>query len=484
MNYRFILYILGRLTFGLACIQIVPTIYALLSAEGCCPAFLGSLCISLLLALAMMRYGRFSRKWTISLREGLLSTSAGWLLTGILCALPYLFAGVLSPVEALFESVSGITTTGATGLANVESLPTALLFWRSLTQWLGGMGIIVLFVVLLPQVSGGMAHLFNAEASLFGPDRVMPRIRTAALTIFGIYMVLTLGGFVMLLACGMPLFDAINHTFTTVSTGGFSIYNDGIRHYRDPSIEFALTVLMLLSGANFALYYGGIRKGIKVCLHNTEFKLYVFIFVVVSVFIANDLFLQGHPDAEDLLSAFFQTAAFLTTTGFVAYDFSIWPDFSKLALCFLYFVGGCSGSAAGGFKVGRMAVMVKMLQMEMRRAVHPRMIPEIIFNKRALPPLVIGNIARFFFIYIMTVVVSGLLLSLSGLNLEESIFGAAAALSNIGPSMGGIGANANYAEVNDFAKLVLALTMLLGRLEIFAVLALLRPEFWSKNRNW
>ena len=397
------------------------------------------------------------------MREGFATVVFSWILTGVICALPYAFLQILDPMSAVFESVSGLTTTGATAITNLAVVPKTVLFWRSFTHWLGGIGIIVLFIALLPQVAGGAVHLFNAEVSGFGQERLLPRIRTTAGALFFIYCLFTVIGTGFLVICGMSRFDAVTHSMSAIATGGFSTYDNSVMYFDSISIEVVLALIMFLGGGNFALYYAVTQRGIKNLWRDSEFKSYMMIIGVLTGLITLNLFFSSNlPFFEGLP----------------------WPTFSKLLLCLLYLVGACAGSTAGGIKVGRFVVMTRAIAAELRRAIHPQMLLTVNFNGRVMPIAVVAAISRFFFVYIMTIAVMALLLVSTGLGIEESIFAVASCLSSVGPAFGSVGATGNYADINSFGKLVLCLTMLLGRLELFTMLALLRSEFWSNNRNW
>lgn len=484
MNYRFIAFILGRACMGLGIIFLLPCAYAYWIGEVAGTAFLFSAAVSFLFAGALTIWGRFSSKWNISLREGMLSVVLAWLVCAILCSIPYYVLDLADFASSFFESMSGLTTTGATVFTHLGSLPKSILLWRSMTNWVGGMGIIVLFVVLLPQVAGGMAHLFNAEVSHFGTDRVMPRIRSASLTIFSIYVAFTLVTGIVFLLCGMNLFDAVNHSLSLMSTGGFSLYPESIGYYDNAHIEIAATILMIVAGGNFALYHEVWKKGITAFMDDTEFKFYILIFLIAAALITLNLVNEHNLTGADAFRyAAFHSAAFISTTGLTVGEHNDWPYFSQFLLFILYFVGGCAGSAAGGVKIGRVVVLARMFASEMRKAIHPQMLTTVLFNKKALSDIEIGKVNRFFFVYIAIFIFMSLLLAASGCGMQVSMTSVAACLSTIGPAV-----NAEqydiYANINAFGKIVLSFTMLIGRLELFTVLALLRPEFWSKNRNW
>lgn len=485
MNFSLIAFLLGRLSLALSTILLLPIGVAIFYNDGSYTEFAITSFTAFFIGLGFIQYGKFDEKEDISLREGFATVVFSWLLTCIICALPYIFLQILDPISAIFESMSGLTTTGATVITNLAAVPKTVLFWRSFTHWLGGIGIIVLFIALLPQVAGGAVHLFNAEVSGFGTERLLPRIRTTAGALFFIYCLFTVIGTGFLVIFGMSNFDAINHSMSAIATGGFSTYDNSVMHYNSVSIEVVLSLIMFLGGGNFALYYAVTQRGFKTLWRDSEFKAYMMLIVVLTMLITLNLFFVTNLQFfEGLRCAFFQVVSFATTTGYVSYDYDNWPTFSKLLLALLYLIGACAGSTAGGIKVGRFIVMTRAVFSDLRRAIHPQMLLTVSFNGKIMPISVVAAISRFIFVYIMTIAVMSLLLTATGVDIQESIFAVSSCLSSVGPAFGSLGATGNYAEINGFGKIVLGLTMLLGRLELFTMLALLRSEFWSSNRNW
>ena len=485
MNTKIILYLLGRLCACLAVIMFLPLGVALYYGEECFVDFLMAMGIAAYLSFMFDQYAWDADKKDISVREGIGTVFFAWVLTAALASLPYIFLGILDPISAYFESMSGLTTTGATAIKDLEVLPRSILFWRSATHWIGGIGIIVLFVALLPQIAGGAVYLFNAEVSGFSNSRILPRIRSTAIALFYIYLLMTIILTGILVMLGMSEFDAINHSCSAIATGGFSTYNSSIGHFNSIPIEVVTAIFMLFAGGNFALYYHVTQSGIRVLWHDLEFKVYISIAVVITLLItANIVYVNGYSLQEGLRHAFFQTASFASTTGYVSYNYDEWPSFSKLMLAIMFFTGGCAGSTAGGIKICRFIVLIKTVMAELRRTLHPQMLLTVYYDKKMLPMSTIINISRFFFMYILVVVVLSFALSATGLPMEESIFGVASCISSVGPAFGSLGAVGNYADVTPFGKLVLSLAMLLGRLEIFTVLALLRSEYWRVSKRW
>ena len=485
MNAKVIIYLLGKIASGIAIAQLVPLFLAFCFGEDCYSGFMFSIAIAVIFAGICNYYCGDADATDLSVREGIAAVFFSWLLAAFLAGLPYYFEGVLDPAAAYFESMSGLTTTGATAIANLDIVPRSVIFWRTLTHWFGGIGIIVLFVALLPQIAGSAVYLFNAEVSGFSNSRILPRIRTTAVALFYIYLLLTIILTGILAIMGMDTFDAVNHACSTIATGGFSNYNDSIAHFRSPAIEIVLGIFMLLAAGNFALYYQVTQTGLRVLWHDLEFKSYIVMMGIFTLLVAaNIIYVNGYSVGNGLCEAFFQVTSFGSTTGFVSSDYDQWPSFSKLIMAITFFTGGCAGSTAGGIKICRFIVLLKTVAAELRRTLHPQMLLNVYYNRKRLPTETIINISRFFFVYILVVALLSLVITLGGMPVDNAIFGVASCVSSVGPAFGSIGATSTYANVSHLGKLALALAMLLGRLELFTVLALLRKEYWRSSKRW
>ncbi|MCD7974396.1 MAG: TrkH family potassium uptake protein [Phascolarctobacterium sp.] len=485
MNLKIIFYILSRLCSGFAWAMVAPVAVALYYGEDAYKYFLCAIAIIFCLAVIFKRYGCEEDLRDISIREGIGTVFFTWILCAIMASLPYAFSGILDPISSYFESMSGLSTTGATAIENLDVIPHCIFFWRSMTHWIGGIGIIVLFVALLPQIAGGAVYLFTAEVSGFSSDRILPRIRTTAVALFYIYLLLTVILMGTLILSGLSEFEAINHAFATIATGGFSIYNDSVGYFNNPLIEFVIAIFMILAGCNFALYYNIIHSGVKSLWQDLEFKIYITIITVATIIITiNIVHANGYSVLQGLRYAFFQVASFTSTTGFVSCNYDNWPSFSKLILAVMYFSGGCAGSTAGGIKICRFIVLMKTTLVEIRRTLHPQTLPNVYYSKKIVTVPVIMNISQFFYMYILVITVLAIGMSATGLPVEEAIFGVAACVSSVGPAFGSLGAEGNYAGITSMGKIILSFGMVLGRLELFTVLALLRGEFWSTSKRW
>ncbi len=484
MNEKIILYLLSRICASITIALLLP-MYVAFHYDESVIDFLCAALASALFALIFHKYGKGAKLKEATMREWVCTIFFGWFLAAAFCALPYVLAGVLTPVNAFFESMSGLTTTGVTAVANISALPQALLFWRTFTGWLGGIASILVFVVVLPQFAGSSAYLFNSLANGNASMRVLPRIKDNVIVLFYIYIVLTLFLTCVLIFGGLNPFDSFNHACSTVSTTGFALHDGNVAHVENFAMLAMSAICMLLSGGNFALYYHATQKGIKVLWQDAEFRTYILGVITISLLItANVVYETDAGFGKNLTAAFFETASFASTTGYVATEYNNWPTFSKLLLGILLFVGGCSGSTAGGLKVGRLLILVKILFLELRRVLHPNMLLSVMYNKRALPISTIMNISRYFFIYMLVIVLISFSLAGAGLPPEDALFGAASCVSNIGPAFGLLGNVNSYVNLPDITKIILSLGMFLGRLEIFIVLSMLRKEFWRQSKRW
>ena len=388
----------------------------------------------------------------------------------------------LIQTDAFFETMSGFTTTGASVFQDVESLPHGILFWRSLTHWLGGMGIVVLLVAILSSVGMGGMQMFRAESPGPVTEKIKPRIRETAKILWFTYLLFTVVQTLLLWFFGMSLFDALCHTFGSVATGGFSTKNTSMGFYDNSSIYWVTIIFMFLSGANFSLYYQALRgKSLKTFWRNGEFKCYTLIVSLAILIIWLDLFFNGMGSyTQTLTAASFQVVSMITTTGYASTDFDTWSALSKSILVFVMFIGGCSGSTGGAIKVGRIMVLLKQGLLELKRFIHPKQILNLKINGRFVSNEITINILQFFFIYITIAALATITMTGLGLDLVSAFTAVAATLGNVGPGLGKVGPMVNYGFIPDSGKYVLSFLMLLGRLELYTVLVLLTPSFWRE----
>lgn len=423
-------------------------------------------------------FKRRDEEW--DLKEGFFIVAMGWLIAAVFYSFPYMLEGV-PPINALFESMSGVTATGATALTEIESHTKSLLFWRSMTQWLGGMGIIMLFIAILPKLGIAGRQMFRAEVPGLQEEQLRPRIRETAKILWLVYIILSVVELTILLIAGLSFFDAITHTFTSISCSGFSPYSDSIAAFSDPLVEGIIMVFMFLGGANFALHYKTIYSDKKSLIKDQEFKFYLSIIVIGTLVLAYVLFrteVYSLPDAFRYSS--FHVISILTTTGYATVDFNIWPDSSRFILFILMFIGGCAGSTSGGLKVVRFLLLLKYTQKVLFKVIHPKAIVPIRFNNKTVPEDIIHSIVSFMIIYFLIFFASSTLLALMGMDFVTSLSASIATLGNVGPGLGLVGPMANFDAIPDPGKLILIANMWIGRLEVFTVIVLLTPAFWKR----
>lgn len=485
MNARRVVYVVGLLITIISLTMAVPLVVAAIEVEeGAMMAFLWSICIGLIVGAVAILVGR-SRLESFRRREGLMVVGLAWSICALVGCLPYVFSGVIpSFVDAYFETMSGFTTTGASVLRDVEHLPSgeptprSILFWRCMTNWLGGVGIVVLFVALLPALGVGGRLLFHFEVPGVGEKGFMPHIRQTASTLWTIYVVLTLAVFVSLMVCGMDWFDASCHALATLATGGFSSRSASIGHWDSTAIHVVITLFMFLAGVNFTLYFKIADGRWRAILKDPELRLYAAIFLVATAIIAWDL--SGTADGREtaVRDSAFQVATISTTTGFATRDFDQWPPLSRMVLVLLMFCGGCAGSTAGGLKCVRIALVVKFMMRQVRLHVRPRSVEHIRFGGNTVGTEAMRSVIAMFLLFIMSFAVGALALAAMGLDLTTSCSASIAALGNIGPGLGSVGPACHYADIPAAGKMLLTVLMLVGRLEIFTVLSLFTPVLW------
>ncbi|HCX63960.1 MAG TPA: potassium transporter KefA, partial [Eubacteriaceae bacterium] len=443
MNYGIVVKILGYILIIKSILLLPSTVIAFSGNESSLQAFLITLAASMLTGIALSLFPAKNR--TIKAKEGLGIVTFGWIIVSVFGALPLFLSGsVPTYIDALFETISGFTTTGASLIENVEILPKSILFWRSFTHWIGGMGILVFTIALIPALGIGGLHIYKAESPGPVAGKIVPRIKDTARTLYFTYFTLTFTEFVLLLFAGMNLFDASVYTFATVGTGGFGVHSDSIGGF-PTSIHLIITVFMILAGISFSLYFLLYQKKYKDFLKDPEFKLYLKIIGFSVVFIALNLFFTNYGTALlSLRDAFFQVGSIMTTTGFSTADFDLWPTFSKIILVLLMFIGGSAGSTAGGMKVIRILIILKLIKREMSKMFHPRAYVPIKLGKKTLSNEVIARTNSFLALHLFVFIIGTLLISLEGIDLISATTSVAATLNNIGPGLGLVGPMENY----------------------------------------
>ena len=414
-------------------------------------------------------------------RDGYLIVTSSWVFMCLFGLLPYIITNQIPNLSnAFFETVSGYTTTGATILDDIESLDHSILYWRSLTQWIGGMGIIVFYIAILPLLGVGGVQLFKAEVPGPVADKIKPRVKETAKFLWIIYVGITLAEMIALRIAGMETFDAICHAFTTMPTGGFSTKNASIAYYNSPMIHYIIILFMFLAGINFSLHFKAINGDIKIYFKDKEFLVYLLIIVFVSLIILLTLSYRTNTFSDvSLRESLFGTIAILTGTGYVLGNYEIWPIFLQMILLVLMFIGGMGGSTTGGMKVIRVLLLVKYAALETRRMLHSRALLPVKIGKQLIKEDVVRNTLGFFLFFMSAFIISSILLSTMGLDIESSIGAAASAMGNIGPALGEFGPTDNYALMPNAGKWLLTFCMLLGRLELFTVIVLFSKTYWK-----
>jgi trk system potassium uptake protein len=451
--------------------------------EGDLVAFLISTGVTGGIGLTGYRLTRLEHDLTI--REGYAIVSLTWIVVGILGALPYLLAGVIThPIAAVFESVSGFTTTGSTVLAEVEGLPHGILFWRSLTQWLGGMGIILLGIAILPVLGVGGMRLFAAEVP--GPtfERLSPRIAQTAKLLWYVYASLTMALVLLLTVGGMSLFEAVNHAFTAMPTGGFSTRNDSVAGY-SPFIQYTLVVFMYLAGINFVMHFRAITGRPLTYTGSVEWRFFTLVLAGATILVWVTLLAGGHAATVEAAfrSALFQVVSLATTTGYVTDNYNAWPLGSQLLLVGLMFMGGMAGSTAGGMKVMRVYVLLQQGVVEVRKSIHPRAVITTRLGRKALEENILLNILGFVLLFLLLFAAGVLALAALGHDLETALGASIATIANIGPGLGAVGAVNHFGWMDPVSHVILIFLMIVGRLEIFTVLLLFHPGLWQGARG-
>jgi trk system potassium uptake protein TrkH len=465
----------------LAIAMALPVSFSLYYGDGDHMALLGSAAITLLSGLLLFKATRFERD--LRPKEGFAVVTFAWVSLSLFGCLPFLLSGAIpSFTDAFFETMSGFTTTGATILTDVERLPHGLLFWRSFTHWIGGMGIIVLSLAILPFLGIGGMQLFKAEVPGPVADKLTPRIAGTAKILWGVYVLISAVEALLLWLGGMSVFDALCHTFGTVATGGFSTRNASIGAYDSAYIDYVIIVFMLLAGTSFALHYRLLRGDIRAYVRSREFLFFLSIIgIALVIIIGLDTFLLYHRNVGlTIRKTLFQVVAILTTTGYGTADYGKWAFSSQFVLFILMFIGGCAGSTGGGMKVMRIHLLVKVVFTEFTHLLHPHAVRPVRIGQNVIPRDVVSNVVGFFITFLLIFVLGVLVMSALGLDMATSFGAVAAAINNIGPGLGDVGPSDNYSHIPAAGKWILAFLMLVGRLEVFTVIILFSPSYWRK----
>jgi len=480
MNRRMVFYTIGQILLAEAIMLILPMIVALYYHESGWREFLITAAISAVSGGLLMLLKPKNR--LIYAREGFAIVALAWVVMSIIGSVPFYISGEIPHyADALFETVSGFSTTGASILSNIEGLSNCMLFWRSFTHWVGGMGVLVFVLTIVPLAGSRAIHLMRAE--LTGPivDKIVPKMKDSAKILYGIYIVLTLLEIFFLAMGGMPIFDSINHALSTAATGGFSIKNLSVSAYDSAYFDTVITIFMLLFGINFNMFYLLLVGNFKSILKNEELRTYIGIVIAAIAMITVNILSLYDSAAEALRYASFQVVAIITTSGFMTADYELWPDLSRIILLLLMIVGGCAGSTAGGFKIARILLLVRVMRREIQKLLHPRLVSTVKLGGKVVSQDAISGTFAYLAIYIGIFLISLFLLSFEGHGFEVTFTAALSSLNNIGPGFGLIGPTGNFAFFSDFSKVILMINMLFGRLEIFPILLTFAPSTWRKR---
>ena len=479
IHYRSIFHVLSALLLFMIAVLVVPLLISLNFAEPDEIAFLETIGILLLVGLPLFLLTR--GEVTLDIKDGFLIVTLGWTLYALFGALPfYLSSFIPSFSDAFFETMSGFTTTGASILTDIEALPEGLLFWRSLTHWLGGMGIILLSLAILPLLGIGGMQLFKAEVPGPTPDRLTPRIKHTAELLWIVYLVISVVEAIALKLAGMNWFDAWCHTFGTMATGGFSTKNASVGAFNNAWIDYIIIFFMIVAGTNFSLHYKAFRGKFLGYIKDPETLTFLAIILAATIFISLDILAMLGYEKFSIRHILFQVVSIITTTGYGTADYEQWPILSKVVLLILMYFGGCAGSTGGGIKIIRSIVLFKFAINQVKQLLHPNAVFVVRVGKRGVPQEIVTNIAGFTLLYILLSIVGVLFISSLGLNWETCIGSVAATINNIGPGFGTVGPTENYAHLPEIGKWFLSFLMLAGRLEIYTVLVLFVPIFWKK----
>ncbi len=477
MNIRMIGYTIGVVLLCMAALMVLPLIVSFVYDGTDTSAFVASIAITAAVGFLL---GLMKPKNTrIFAREGFLIVALSWIMLSLFGALPFVLSGAIpNYIDAMFESMSGFTTTGASILTDIESLEKGVLFWRSFTHWIGGMGVLVFILAILPLSGGRNMHVMRAEVPGPTVSKILPKMRTTALVLYTIYMFLTIVEIVFLLFAGMPLFDSIVHAFGTAGTGGFSIKNASIAAYNNPSVEIIITVFMLLFGINFNIYYLLLIRQFSKAFFDEELKTYLGIVIASIIAVSINIYSLYGDLFTSVRNASFQVATIITTTGYATADFDKWPEFSKTLLVLLMFVGASAGSTGGGLKVSRIIIMIKSVVSGLRTQLFPSSVNIVRLQDRRVEDSTVREVHSYFILYMLILLGSFLIISIDGFSFETSFTAVVACLNNIGPGLDMVGPIGNYSEFSPLSKIVLFLNMVIGRLEILPIIIMFTPAAW------
>lgn len=481
MNYSVVRYILGWIMVVEAAFMLLPCVVALIYKEVAGYSFLWVLLGSAFVGGLMVI--KKPKDMNIYIREGFVTVALSWMIMSVVGCLPFILNGdIPNFTDALFETISGFTTTGATILSDVETLSWCSLFWRSFTHWIGGMGVLVFLLAIVPMAGGSNMNLMKAESPGPSVDKIVPKVRYNALILYGIYIVLTIIEVIFLLVGGMSFFESLTTAFSTAGTGGFGIRNDSLASM-SPYIQWVVTVFMILFGVNFGVYFLLLTKKFKQAFKHEEARNYILIIVVASLIIFANIYDSFASGKDAIRHAFFQVASLMTTTGFMSTDFDLWPVMCHTVLLVVMFIGACAGSTGGGIKVSRFVIWIKTVFKEITSFLHPRSVKKVAVDGKVVEHETIRATNVFLVTYILIFVTSLFLITIDNKDLVTNFSSVAATINNVGPGLNMVGPTQNFGHFSGFSKYVFMFDMLVGRLELFPVLLLFCPSVWVPKKK-
>ena len=479
MNIKMITYLLGRMLGVEALVLLIPAVVAGIYRESVYPFLITGV---ILMALAMLLGRKKPENTTIYGKEGFVIIACAWILWSVFGAIPFCISGEIPfYIDAIFETISGFTTTGSTILTDIASMSKGMNFWRCLTHWIGGMGVLVFVMVIVSLEEKNSMHLMRAEVPGPETDKLVPRARESARILYGMYLLLTIIEVLLLRVGGMNWYDSIVHSFSTAGTGGFSNRNNSIAYYDSAYIDGVITTFMILFGINFNMYYFLLLKKVKVVFKNEEVRAYLGVIVAATAAITINILHIYETPLKAFRYAVFQVSAIITTTGFATADFNLWPEFSKAILLMLMVIGACAGSTGGGMKVSRILILLKSVKQELKRMLHPKSVSIVKVNGKKVGNSTVHNVYIYFIAYIVIFIVSVLFISIDNFDFATSFSGVLTTINNVGPGIAAVGPVENFAAFSPLSKIVFCLDMLIGRLEIFPFLVLFSPDLWRKK---
>lgn len=473
-------YLLGIILLIEAALTVLPMIVALCYGESIVP-FAVTLAVLLLVCtpLVMLRDKNNTR---IYAKEGFVCSGAGWILMSLFGTLPFMISGAIPNfADALFETVSGFTTTGATILSDIESLPKSILFWRSFTHWIGGMGVLVFLLAILPSSGGQSIHLMRAEVTGPTKGKLVPKTKKTAIILYGIYVSMTVVQSVILMICGLSFYDSVVTSLATAGTGGFSVLNASVAGYSNMAAEWVIAVFMLLFGINFNLFYFAIIGKLRYIYKNEELRVYLTLLVSSTVAIVLNTLRIFDSLGDCVRAAFFQVTSIMSTTGFATVDYNLWPEFSRTLILLLTVFGACAGSTAGGLKISRALILIKSAAREVKHMLRPRSVNVVKLDGEPVSEETVHSARGYFVIYVSLLIATTILVSFDGFSFETNFTAALTCINNVGPGLGAVGPMGNFSGFSVFSKVLLSLNMLVGRLEIMPMVILFSPITWKKR---